>query len=351
MFGAHSFRSTVYCMQDPGTIGAHCAQMCMIMALGMLADRHAEVVGSFTLTFLNWHLEWLQTHGLQSLDEHNDQAPVATFPVKGMTPRQIRMVLQSPDCNAWAHTLRLPNGGTSRPTRAVHDHQMLRIIEAYVAANFPIIAAVNTRLWQDPGNQALQNAEPHAVVIIGLRSSVDGQPVSLIVHDPASQPFFECPWKYFAAAASAYLNDHTYHLVAVTDRELVAPAYECLQNLQCGLDARLFKQYAQMGGDADFRIRLLQSHSIAAHVLPKLEDPRRWQSLAAHLDAKRYWCILGLRRGCVEHAWLFDAESNPALRPGMSRHQHRLSVLGPYGRDVNLDSFDSAAGRWSSRRI
>jgi hypothetical protein len=51
VFGAHGFTSTVYSMHDPQAGGAHCAQACLIMVLGMLCDRGAKIAGSYDLTF------------------------------------------------------------------------------------------------------------------------------------------------------------------------------------------------------------------------------------------------------------------------------------------------------------
>ena len=52
VFGGPAFPAGVYSMHDPDAGGGYCAQAAVIMALGLLVDRGAQVTGSHTLTYL-----------------------------------------------------------------------------------------------------------------------------------------------------------------------------------------------------------------------------------------------------------------------------------------------------------
>ena len=52
LFGGCGFSSTVFSMHDGVVSGARCSQACVIMALAMLSDRNARVIGSYDISFL-----------------------------------------------------------------------------------------------------------------------------------------------------------------------------------------------------------------------------------------------------------------------------------------------------------
>jgi hypothetical protein len=270
LFGAHSFQSTVYSMQDPDTTGAMCAQICAIMVLGMLADRGAEIKGSFTLTYLaalqRQQRQQSLSGGLPAMlkrvDEEAGTDALFSFPVGGMSPRELRDVLQA--CGASADLICLDASDVRRGSR---------LIEAYIYAKFPVILAVDAWTWKPKHLRPSEpETSPHAVTVVGLRRDACGGDLpSLIVHDPASQPFWER--KVSECFEAAYAMDKLNKLIIVgtADSGITRHANDCIEGL---LDDPLEDEVrlALEGRDGwDLQIRLLRRGSLFPVLLPEMQ--------------------------------------------------------------------------------
>jgi hypothetical protein len=340
LFGAHSFRSTVYSMQDPKTTGAMCAQACIIMTLGMLGDRKSKIVGSFTVTYLGQLMRLAaekkfceesanpesNKRSLQEfveeinneIDAHADSEPFNSFEVGGLNPVEVRDVLRQ--CNVGAelieirHEDALPNTDCSPSERLA-----MRVIEANIRARFPIILAVNGRNWtQETG------CDPdvgHAVTIVGFRKNMVGELISLIVHDPASHPFLErSPRKCLQAAREHKVDIRTsnkragnkYFLVVAIEKSVRFHAHECVDWLRKdNLERIKFARFYLCDQNTNYRICAANALSVFRILTPEIAQQHHVKLFVNQklLGLSRVWCVIAFDNGQLHTAWLFDANA------------------------------------------
>jgi hypothetical protein len=347
LFGAHSFRSTVYAMQDK-TAGAKCAQMCIIMAVGMLADRGAQMVGSFTLTYLNWKLG--RTAAAVASTGGSPVKPIGTLKVTGLKLKSIAMLLEKAECRARETWIRLDSSAKRRFAE--------RFIEAYVYARFPVIVGVDQRAWagssedDDEGDVEHSNGTPivaHAVTVVGVRRQPAGDGVkAFIVHDPGSQPFAEAkPDRLFNAASSCpEVDGHFVPIVAAADKSISYHLNGCIYWLRKVDEAATFQPYDDADDGTDYRIRLLNRNTLCPYL--KLfcranNDEDFVRSLAefcTKLKDSRFWVVIGLQsfqesgngqstRPLLNHAWIFDARPEQGqVGPVLTLSRNVQGMLG-----------------------
>jgi hypothetical protein len=334
LFGAHSFRSSVYAMQDRGTIGAVCGQMCAIMALGMLADRGIEVKGSFTLTYLAC---------IEPPPPDGQKPPgVRELKVRGLTPEELGEVMGKCGANAQCIALQCKYPWA--------DDLATRIIEANIYARFPVILAVDAPTWRDD-----PSASPgaHAVTIVGVRlNPLTREPIGFIVHDPGSGPFqYSRTGHCFDASKAHQIQSesnpkqwnagNTIHMVVAATDSICRHAFDCVlwlgsQDWDPGQDSssesgnrpERFMPYAQRCRGTDYRIRLLDRESIYGFLGPLLRDgdsegPETVRARVERLPESRlwFWTVMGFRqqpdrsRLALSVVWLFDARDSDERRP------------------------------------
>ena len=323
LFGAHSFRSTVYSMQDKSpTIGAKCAQVCAIMALGMLGDRRAEIKGSFTLTYLAWMLsQGSVSEATRLVDEGKSATPLGSFEATGMNPKQLRDVLR--ECNVGAEWIDLKYmGPVASGHPAVSDRLAIRLIESYVYARFPVILSVDAWAWRY-GDETPENERrrAHAVTIIGVRRAAGSNEVNrLIVHDPGWKPFGERTLDRTFFAARQYSSPDPSHprncisMVVATETSIRKHPKECIEWLlkdqfECD-DFRCY--YAGLPG-TDYDIRLLNRNSLFHVLAPGLVEQEKPDLLRRSFPESRFWTISVYRDGRRAITWLFDATTRDEL--------------------------------------
>ena len=333
LFGAHSFRSTVYAMQDQSpTIGAKCAQMCAIMALGMLGDRRADIKGSFTLTFLSSLLQQNGNTALSSvkrveeamkrLDDGEQDTPLWSFSPTGLDPVQLRDVLNCCAVRATWIDLEHQEPVMRGDPLPVSYRLALRIIEAYIYARFPVILSVDSHAWKD-GKPASER-EPrksHAVTIIGARrSSPSGEISRIIVHDPGWKPFGEMTAERTFFAAREYATRSTnkkpgvprnrISMVPVTTCNIKRHPNECVTwLLEDAFELVDFRPYYLGMAATNYDIRLLNRNSLLHVLAPRQANEIASKMLARTLPESTFWTISAYRDGKRTYAWLFDAES------------------------------------------
>jgi hypothetical protein len=334
LFGAHSFRSTVYTMQDPQTIGAVCAQMCAIMALGMLADRGAEVKGSFSLTYLGWKLR-------HQSGQEEPSPELGERQVEGLTPRQLRDVLRK--CGANSKRIQIDC------ERAGAEDLAIRIIEANIYARFPVILAVDLPEWTGAGSRAHSGADTakpsqsHAITLVGVRrNAATNEPVGFIVHDPGSRPFLHIRTERCLRSARAYQvrsgqgsdelkPGNAVSMVMAATHSIRRQVDDCIRWLRdfdfsegqnpyghSDGNPERFGPYEGRERGTDYRIRLLNRNTVRWFLDPLLavEDLVGRQKIRAYLSnlwESRFWAVIGFREEgngsspTLSVVWLFDA--------------------------------------------
>jgi hypothetical protein len=367
LFGAHSFRSTVYSMQDPKTTGAMCAQACIIMALGMLGDRKSEIKGSFTVTYLGQLTRLAKekksreestkapgrTRSLQEfleevsseIDAHVDSEPYNSFEVGGLNPEEVRDVLRQ--CNVGAelnvirHEKALPNAGCSPSER-----EAMRVIEANIRARFPVILSVNGKTWTQD-----ENCNPdvgHAVTIVGFRRNVAGEAISLIVHDPASQPFLErSPRKCLEAAREHRVVDpktgeqkpgNRYSFVVALEKSVRFHAHECIEWLRSDHRERMkFAPFYLCSKGTNYRICAANALSVFRILAPEVAQQHHVRVFEDRIlkNIARVWCVVTYNNGQFHVAWLFDANMKRAqyvLRLAKTSDGYNATVFNDEGK-------------------
>lgn len=344
LFGAHSFRSTVFSMQDPGTAGAKCAQMCAIMALGMLSDRQSRIRGSFTMTYLNWLGRDAKTieDSLADVDQCSEQQPIdAGFLVDGLNLLELEKVIRH--CHAEAKVVVIPDEAmkvrTSVPDQVLrksYERMMARLIESYLYARFPVILAVETCRWNtgrslsdaDPDDRNRYGREKHAVVVVGVRHLPNSrEPHSFIIHDPGQGPFLERRLDDVYVAAREFSEQGRFCMIAATPVWVKRHADVCIHwLLRRYMD---FQDYFLGNDDRDYQIRLLNRDSIYPVLLRQLfrpiQDTRRESPESEEFQKRlrkalpcdsRYWCISGYKGQSFQFLWIFKAYAegdNPIL--------------------------------------
>lgn len=315
LFGSHGFDASVYSMQDPDLSGARCAHACAIMALGMLSDRGGQILGSYTLTCLakNPPLD------PRTLDEAgrdlsclrmSEKNLRGVFHVGNLQVEETLKLLAQPECGVSPFHVDLLPSDSPRIAK--------RLLEAYIAARFPVILAVHNRTWYAPFNPKKPPADTgHAVVVIGIRQCArDGDAVSLIVHDPGFMPFLECQADHCFESAYAYYEGQGaqrkkghLHMIPVADTRVVQDAAACLKSLR---DDPRFQPYCNAGSSgSDFRIRLLRAQEVSSLFPVRVALDAR-QALVKRLHdwcgLERHWCIAGYAGNVLSVLWIFPAD-------------------------------------------
>lgn len=350
VFGAHGFSGTVYSMHDPVSSGARCAQACIIMALAMLSDRRANVLGSYDVTYLGKDRVEVEDWAAECL--YNRPRIKSAFHIDGLRPQEIVRVLQHSECRTSADSVMLPHTWT--------NYRMCkRLIEAYVSARCPVIMGVDTAEWWGRKKSA-----GHAVLIVGIRKSLPptrdkalddevtmrvasslSELTELVIHDPGYLPFMKRPFEQCLKAASAFAGRNAYHLVFPADDRIRLHASRCLMAIQFAdptwetyfgvPDRSMDDEFVKKSASCDYRIALVHlndlvktytdpSYSIAwlnrkykenslkPDVRARFEDLRK---AARNLPSAWYWCITGYRGLDLEVLWLFNAGSKGTRRP------------------------------------
>ena len=337
IFGAHGFTSTVYSMHDPEAGGAHCAQACVIMALAMLADRGAKVLGSYDLTCLGKDPIKPRSEDGACLERQDGYADA--FAVDGLNADEIVRLLRRHECHTSVDGLR------AKFTLS-NFRECKRLIEAYVAARCPVIMLVDTAEWWER-----EQSVGHAVLIVGVRrgrgaatkSPPPGEVSELIVHDPGDKPFVVRPIRDGLRASLAFAKSpkhkEKFHLIFVAEARIKQHASHCLRAIE-NRDQDRWEKYCAVpdsSSTADYRIALLHcsevvrrytdpSHDIAwiyrRSKVPEdqlkpseLAMMRRFEKLrgvVATLPSGLCWCIAGYEGHELEVLWLFNAEREPS---------------------------------------
>jgi hypothetical protein len=348
LFGAAGFASTVYTMHEPKLGGACCGQACVIMATGILADRGAQLHGSYELTYL-----------AKSPPESGRNE----FDISGLNFQETVHVLNDPRCRTTAVEFRPRGEGLSAdfdPNDAVRYWRYLgeRLIEAYVMARFPIILFVDASTWNDAfkqlgNNDAAEQPGNHAVVVVGFRRTGEPEEVAstpgipqqfrpdvlsdLIVHDPSLKPYAIWPTDacFFASTqfkeksnepASGHLN-----MVFVADHRIKVHAFqrfrelcECVDPLRGRDDSQLALEYWTRE-DRDLRFALLHRDDVESTYFYSKDHLYGGDKALADRQLKRtrrrirdnfptalvngwYWAIAGYQGAKLRTLWLCNTQ-------------------------------------------
>ncbi len=288
LFGGPSFRSTVYSMHDPKDGGAVCAQACVIMALGLLADRGARISGSYTLTYLGKKKRDFRAclpgptgNAVRRLGDFekgnhlgdvNDNDGVrwhfdAAGGLGGLEPDRIAQLLNDRDVSACLF---------QEESNEQSGMLLERMAEAYVAARSPVILAVDAATWWP---WIAPNGAAHAVIVIGIRKLLDTNELALITHDPGFIPFYERPFSECQRACEEYSGAGQLSAVFAAHHTVKRHAYHCVLALagDGSMDREVFEQFLFAGRDSelDYQIRLLVRDNLAETFYSRSHLPKR----------------------------------------------------------------------------
>lgn len=337
LFGGPPFTCNAYSMQDDETGGAACAQACMIMVLCMLADRGAVVEGSYGLTH-RAHLDYASDDDPNEVKALRKDSGVARVfkAFGGLTPTRIVNALNL--CNVNACLVRVPSepvpdfhplieSGRAAP----YERLAQRIIEAYVQVGCPVILGVQGKNWWKKHN--VESPCGHAVAVVGIRKcSLHERAATLVVHDPAEQPFRERPVREcFRAAWNFNPKDPAIRMIVATERAVARQLWSCLKYLMSGHDPESTSAFSDLvfhsvapDSKLDYRCALVFSKDIHSLLSPNRLGPDEREKLLKllNLASQRYWCIVGYLNRQVDRAWLFaaDAAADGQYDVGLRRH-------------------------------
>jgi hypothetical protein len=209
LFGGHTFPCLPFSMHDPTTGGAYCSVAALIMTLTILADRGAQIVGSYDLTLAALSVE---------APELPDSPGRRIFPVEGLNFGQIQNLLNSHICSTSSLYREYSFDLSGR-------RSLSRLIDAYVSARCPVILGVHTSIWNHK-----DQGEAHTLVVVGVRRSRTSRHdiTDLISHDPSTAPYIVRPVDECFRAASP-LNPGTIPVIFSADRSIEFHAASCLE--------------------------------------------------------------------------------------------------------------------------
>ncbi|MCH7989503.1 MAG: hypothetical protein IID46_10210 [Planctomycetes bacterium] len=326
LFGGPGFPCTVYSMHDPDSGGAHCAQACIIMALGLLADRGARLNGSYTLTYLGMRPKAIalkpgtseSTDSVHLGNVSETDGTRYSFHVKGLTPLQISRLLNK-------------RGVSSSLLKLAYDTDSeklaQRLIEAYIYARFPVILAVDPHAWWPWKKPKTKKKIGHAVTVVGIRRLPgEGDEIALITHDPGFKPFYERPFRECIDACVKYDDRKIMGIQAifVAHESVKKHAYVCVRALENSpTDNAIIHKYLYSDGDPtlDYQIGLIVRDNLAETFYSRSAIPNRkhvkrlQQYLEQRLPRVRYWGIAALKNLKLQWVWLFDAKNYTPMSP------------------------------------
>ena len=338
IFGAHGFSSSVYSMHDSITSGARCAQACVIMSLGMLADRGARMIGSYEITYLaksNAHAPPPPVPAIPGASPNCLSSPAIARPnhifrVTGLTGPEIELVLRKSNASPLFSRL---ERRYSPSENGLSERLALRLIQGYLYARFPVILLVDSETWY----QSKCSNPGHAVTLVGVRnSSVQNPEPTFIVHDPGYLPFFEKSVADALEAGYQFSNKEAVRFVAVADFTIRRHAYPCVNTLLKGADLANFQPYLTGERGNDYRINLVHRDDLRFAYFSTVQAPPRIERHLKHLlPRSRYWCVSGYETNRVNRVWLFNASPVPGEEPGQLGDRWLARVdLGPDGIEV-----------------
>jgi sugar phosphate isomerase/epimerase len=375
VFGGPTFPATVFSMADPTTGGAMCAQACVIIALGLLSDRGARILGSHSITFLASPLRphTPATRSAGCIASHTQYAPNTYYSAGGLTPRRMYDLLARRDSQGNL-VCRVSPELVGSNDRARHtDRLVTRLIEAYVDARFPVILAVDAHAWLrrdiDSGRSPYKPApgkEGHAVVVVGYSRTGPGpNDLSFLIHDPSDRPFAMKGRSFTLEAAWAF--DYARHqrgtlnLLPVADSRIRRHLHSCIDWLRGPDGDALHHMLGVPGPDLstelsrylgvqpaagyDLKLLLLDPAAVRPLFQPPIDRACLTAVTAAigALPGRRYWCVVGLRGNQLRHLWLFDAEtSSPHTRPCLILEISGIHAIPRYTAPVLVSAWETA---------
>ncbi|NLX23520.1 MAG: hypothetical protein GXY55_17855 [Phycisphaerae bacterium] len=201
-FGAASFPCIPYAMHDHRAGGAYCAQTALFTQLVALADRGARIDGPYTLTMVAKRTSKRQYRAdipAPALGCISDGSPpsdfAGAFRVTELDRREMADALNQ--CDVYGERITLPEDEPLGQKQV-----MVRLIDAYLRARYPVIVVVDSETWFDSQKpwepevaaevaRCRKEGIGHAISIVGIRYPFGGSldDAELIVHDSSLQPF------------------------------------------------------------------------------------------------------------------------------------------------------------------
>ena len=332
-FGVSGYKGSLYSTHEPTRGGARCAQACIVMALGCLADRKAKMLGSFDATFIARSTNQLGSQ-LNSLPRDCLMKTIShSFKATGLTMREVLSVLNSDHCNTSASLCNSVN--TTKEGYEFSRWLFERILQASVEARFPIILFVHAKEW----NENYVNAVGHCVVVVGGvfeplpwdRKADDGMYFGkkvfseLIVHDPSYRPYQRVDLDHCMNATAAYHKMKKeapgFNAITVQTKETVRSIKECFallvedskDNLFIDADRSIVSK-AFLNRDSDLRCHYVHRDDIYSRFLEKSQIDKYLKSrkvpgqIATNLENSWYWCIVVYTEGAISKIWAFNSK-------------------------------------------
>ena len=309
IFGGVGFPATVYAMHDSVASGTYCAQAAIVMILGMLSDRGAQIMGPIDITFQAVEHQMIRARDVQcSVSESN---ATSAFPAHGLRIDEVARFFW-PGSRAY-YVMRTKRQEVVRfttefPTRKAPDPNVsgdvvlttpskvlgrlfVRTVQAYIRTRCPVLLFVDPSILD--GSTC---SEPHAIVVIGIRETAAktkhflfgplAHAYEMMYHDPGRRPFMTRATLDIFRAARSYAKPSAggrcafagfIHAAFVTSKKIVTHAIECVMHIR---HARpriayeyIFALTVEKHGKVDFRIDLVHSDDILPLQL------RRWPGL------------------------------------------------------------------------
>ena len=325
LFGGPAFAASVYSMHDPNTGGAVCAQACLIMILGILADRGAVMVGSHCLTYLGWRgrldLVSRQPDAECVAAQSGPVRPFGSFAIEGLSAKMCADILSD-------LSFRVSARHVERKNDVLSDRLTTAELTAYLSAGFPVMFAVSANAWNErkdglDSDTSLPD-EGHAVLAVGYRQQGPwSDQVSFVVHDPGARPFVQTSRNHLFDA-SRKLDSGVLTYLPVGDSALALHLDSCSDYLRDPPSDSTLAAYNLVEIFSDcltkgclVRVGLIAPTACRSFFKGPGESSVLLNVLLpalAKLRGERYWCYAaydpntGNLTSLLKYVWLFDAD-------------------------------------------
>lgn len=273
IFGSHGFECSVYSMQDPNSSDGRCVQTCTVMALAMLSDRGARVIGTVDIS----------SRGIPAVPDYKPTRNTTTKEhgvtriqqLGGMNAVSLHKLLNK---DRWLGvTSELFSVDLDGVDRVKYCRVFAKMIAAYIYARCPVILFVNNGYLSKGSFQG----ELHSVIVTGVRAGEISEdryllgklrPSELIIHDPSRAPFVMRPFEDFLVASiqakqrvQKFAQWGGIDAVFVADRTIERHAFDCFCDLDEN-DPQVQPYFDSRTDDFDYEIRLLSRDDLPNYV-------------------------------------------------------------------------------------
>jgi hypothetical protein len=320
IFGGHGFECSVYSMQDPLNSDGKCVQSTLVMALALLSDRGAKVIGTLDITGRAMSKDSLSNETNKAMlpeivSKQDEYGIEGLQEIGGLAAEQtIHILNKNPSVGVCSSLFQVTRKNlVESPKRQLIEYQAFaRLIDAYVQARCPVICFVNFAPIPTEGIN-------HSVLVTGIRRGNRSRSPSfklkhhsitdVVYHDPSRAPFCVKTIEELFEASENSLSKNgtvngTLNAVFAAPKRIMSHAWDYLKRMRSSKDPFVMEYVAPAFVEkVDYEIRLLHRDDIQSYVarqsleksisLGIADENGSLQNVRDALEAGWHWVFIG----------------------------------------------------------